>query len=149
MTHCAKCNKANRGCYDADTLRYVKDAGCDLAQGYFIGRPMTGDAVLGWTEREAWRLRPSATHRSFLQSTTAAGESSDMARIEVRRERPANMDIKAITARVSGITGLLSALPRLINTAFGILDKTVSAIGRLYRKCTGNRQATIRAHDHL
>lgn len=36
------------GVEDAWTLGFLREAGCDLAQGYFIGRPMDVDAVLHW-----------------------------------------------------------------------------------------------------
>jgi len=66
LGHSLELRVVAEGVEDADTLRYVEDVGCDLAQGYFIGRPMSGDAVLGWIQRESSRLRPSATQRSFL-----------------------------------------------------------------------------------
>jgi EAL domain-containing protein (putative c-di-GMP-specific phosphodiesterase class I)/ActR/RegA family two-component response regulator len=36
------------GVEDLATFSFLKDIGCDLAQGYFIGRPMHGDALLHW-----------------------------------------------------------------------------------------------------
>jgi EAL domain-containing protein (putative c-di-GMP-specific phosphodiesterase class I) len=36
------------GVEDADTLAFLKDLGCDLAQGYHIARPMTGEAAAAW-----------------------------------------------------------------------------------------------------
>ncbi|HEX4152345.1 MAG TPA: EAL domain-containing response regulator [Steroidobacteraceae bacterium] len=54
------------GVEDSDTLRYLRDIGCEMAQGYFIARPMTGAAILEWTAREASRLVPDAAQRSFL-----------------------------------------------------------------------------------
>jgi len=36
------------GVEDAGTLAYLRDIHCDMAQGYHIARPMTGDKVLGW-----------------------------------------------------------------------------------------------------
>lgn len=36
------------GIESAETLEYLRSIGCDLAQGYAIGRPMSGDAVLTW-----------------------------------------------------------------------------------------------------
>lgn len=36
------------GVEDLGTFGFLKDAGCDLAQGYFIGRPMNGEAVSHW-----------------------------------------------------------------------------------------------------
>jgi EAL domain-containing protein (putative c-di-GMP-specific phosphodiesterase class I)/FixJ family two-component response regulator len=66
LGHSLELRVVAEGVEDADTLRYVQGVGCDLAQGYFIARPMSGDAVLGWAAREASRLRPSATQHSFL-----------------------------------------------------------------------------------
>ena len=39
------------GVDDLSTLKYLNTLGCDLAQGYFIARPMWGDAVRGWAEQ--------------------------------------------------------------------------------------------------
>jgi EAL domain-containing protein (putative c-di-GMP-specific phosphodiesterase class I) len=39
------------GVEDLDTLNYLNTLGCDLAQGYFIARPMWGDAARSWTEQ--------------------------------------------------------------------------------------------------
>lgn len=36
------------GVEDAVTLEFLRNIGCDTAQGYFIARPMPGDAVTGW-----------------------------------------------------------------------------------------------------
>ncbi len=36
------------GVEDAETLDYLRDIGCTLAQGFYIARPMAGDAVLEW-----------------------------------------------------------------------------------------------------
>lgn len=36
------------GVEDEWTLGFLRDIGCDLAQGYFIGRPMDGDAMRTW-----------------------------------------------------------------------------------------------------
>jgi EAL domain-containing protein (putative c-di-GMP-specific phosphodiesterase class I)/ActR/RegA family two-component response regulator len=37
------------GIEDAETLNYLGRLGCDLAQGYYISKPMSGDAALDWT----------------------------------------------------------------------------------------------------
>jgi EAL domain-containing protein (putative c-di-GMP-specific phosphodiesterase class I) len=39
------------GVEDIETFNYLNDLGCDLAQGYFIARPMPGEAARTWTER--------------------------------------------------------------------------------------------------
>lgn len=36
------------GVEDAETLAYLTEIGCDLAQGYYIARPMPGTAVRAW-----------------------------------------------------------------------------------------------------
>jgi len=42
---------AAEGVEDAEILEYLKQIGCDLAQGYFIGRPMSGDQTEQWMTR--------------------------------------------------------------------------------------------------
>lgn len=49
------------GVEDQDTLDYLQEIGCGLAQGYYISRPMAGADVLAWyfareEEREVFRL---------------------------------------------------------------------------------------------
>ena len=39
---------AAEGVEDAEILEYLKQIGCDLAQGYFIGRPMPGGETEHW-----------------------------------------------------------------------------------------------------
>jgi EAL domain-containing protein (putative c-di-GMP-specific phosphodiesterase class I)/FixJ family two-component response regulator len=41
------------GVEDGPTLGLLEEAGCDFAQGYFISRPMPGDAVRPWLRRYA------------------------------------------------------------------------------------------------
>jgi EAL domain-containing protein (putative c-di-GMP-specific phosphodiesterase class I)/FixJ family two-component response regulator len=41
------------GVENAETLEYLKQIECDLAQGYFVGRPMNGDALEQWIARRA------------------------------------------------------------------------------------------------
>lgn len=36
------------GVEDENTLEFLKDTGCDFAQGYFIARPMPGNSVAEW-----------------------------------------------------------------------------------------------------
>ncbi len=43
------------GVENADDWRFLRDSGCDLAQGYFIARPMPAMAVAGWATE--WRER--------------------------------------------------------------------------------------------
>jgi len=39
------------GIEDVETLDYLSNLGCDLAQGYHIARPMAGDAAMEWVRR--------------------------------------------------------------------------------------------------
>jgi EAL domain-containing protein (putative c-di-GMP-specific phosphodiesterase class I) len=39
------------GVEDLSTLNYLNSLGCDLAQGYFIARPMAGEAARAWVEK--------------------------------------------------------------------------------------------------
>jgi EAL domain-containing protein (putative c-di-GMP-specific phosphodiesterase class I) len=43
------------GVEDSDDWRFVSAAGCGIAQGYFIGRPMPGPAIAAW--HEEWKAR--------------------------------------------------------------------------------------------
>jgi len=38
------------GVEDLDTMEYLKEIGCDLAQGYLISRPLPGDQALEWAQ---------------------------------------------------------------------------------------------------
>lgn len=42
---------AAEGVEDQETLDYLNSLGCDLAQSYFISRPMPGDAARNWVEQ--------------------------------------------------------------------------------------------------
>lgn len=48
------------GVEDADDWDFLQKSGCDLAQGYFIARPMPADKVLEWAA--GWRARWAAEH---------------------------------------------------------------------------------------
>jgi EAL domain-containing protein (putative c-di-GMP-specific phosphodiesterase class I) len=43
------------GVEDSDDWKLLRLTGCDLAQGYFIGRPMPADALPGWIA--SWNAR--------------------------------------------------------------------------------------------
>ncbi len=48
------------GVEDADDWSFLQKSSCDLAQGYFIARPMPADQVLAWAA--GWRMRWAAEH---------------------------------------------------------------------------------------
>ena len=54
------------GVEDASTLEYLTAVGCDLAQGYFIARPMASDAVADWCSK--WESG-EAKHRAARSSS--------------------------------------------------------------------------------
>lgn len=54
------------GVEDADDWGFLLQSGCDLAQGYFIARPMPADQVLDWVA--AWRARWAREHAGGLSS---------------------------------------------------------------------------------
>lgn len=45
------------GVEDADDWRYLRQQGCDYAQGYYIARPMPGRDLPAWIDRWAVRVR--------------------------------------------------------------------------------------------
>lgn len=45
------------GVEDQETLDYLNSVGCDLAQGYLIARPMSGDAARMWTQERRLQSR--------------------------------------------------------------------------------------------
>jgi EAL domain-containing protein (putative c-di-GMP-specific phosphodiesterase class I) len=54
------------GVEDAETMQYLREAQCDLAQGYFIARPMPGEAVWEWLENDAQRSDRGGAQRPLL-----------------------------------------------------------------------------------
>jgi EAL domain-containing protein (putative c-di-GMP-specific phosphodiesterase class I) len=43
------------GVDDPSTLNYINTLGCDLAQGFFIARPMSGEAASSWAKQRVFR----------------------------------------------------------------------------------------------
>jgi EAL domain-containing protein (putative c-di-GMP-specific phosphodiesterase class I)/ActR/RegA family two-component response regulator len=54
------------GVEDAETMQYLRDVRCDRAQGYFIARPMPGEAVWEWLEHHARRFHSGGAQRPLL-----------------------------------------------------------------------------------
>jgi len=48
LSHSLELSVVTEGVEDIETLDFLRDIGCDLAQGYYIARPMAGDAVADW-----------------------------------------------------------------------------------------------------
>ena len=51
LAHALGMRVVAEGVDSAEALELVADLGCELAQGFFIGRPMRGDLVPDWIER--------------------------------------------------------------------------------------------------
>lgn len=49
------------GVQDRDALQLLEMLGCDTAQGYFISRPRTAEALEIWLHESEWGLRPQDT----------------------------------------------------------------------------------------
>jgi EAL domain-containing protein (putative c-di-GMP-specific phosphodiesterase class I) len=45
------------GVEDEATWRRLTDMGCDLAQGFWIARPMSGEDLMEWLRKTSWGLR--------------------------------------------------------------------------------------------
>jgi EAL domain-containing protein (putative c-di-GMP-specific phosphodiesterase class I) len=39
------------GVENEDTLRYLSDAGCEQAQGYFLSKPVPSDYLIDWLQK--------------------------------------------------------------------------------------------------
>jgi diguanylate cyclase (GGDEF)-like protein/PAS domain S-box-containing protein len=47
------------GVEELDTLRRLEEMGCDLAQGYYISRPVPADTLMTWLTENSWGLKRS------------------------------------------------------------------------------------------
>jgi diguanylate cyclase (GGDEF)-like protein/PAS domain S-box-containing protein len=45
------------GVEDSETLRRLEEMGCDLAQGYFISRPVPAATLMAWLSENSWGLK--------------------------------------------------------------------------------------------
>jgi EAL domain-containing protein (putative c-di-GMP-specific phosphodiesterase class I) len=42
------------GVEDGESLRMLRDFGCDMVQGYFVSRPLPGADFLAWIRDSPW-----------------------------------------------------------------------------------------------
>jgi EAL domain-containing protein (putative c-di-GMP-specific phosphodiesterase class I) len=61
------------GVEDLVDWNFMRVRGCDVAQGYFIARPMPGDEIPGWLAK--WEVRRAALTAGTLASNHGPGES--------------------------------------------------------------------------
>lgn len=64
-------NVVAEGVEDVADWAHVKQSGCDEAQGYFIARPMPGDALPAWVK--AWRAPADGPAGARLEGRSADG----------------------------------------------------------------------------
>jgi len=48
------------GVDDAETMEFLRQIGCDRAQGYYVARPMEGEQTLEWTLETSARSHKGA-----------------------------------------------------------------------------------------
>ncbi len=44
------------GVEDESSLTFLRDVGCDIAQGFFIAKPMPADSLTAWATTSTWRI---------------------------------------------------------------------------------------------
>lgn len=64
------------GVEDEEQLNFLKSQGCDIAQGYFISKPLSAEKYLAWLERWPYGVRQSIGS-SVNDSILLAHDSSD------------------------------------------------------------------------
>ncbi len=56
------------GVEDEEQLNFLKSQGCDIAQGYFISKPLNSEQYLAWLERWPYGVQTSDSHTESLPS---------------------------------------------------------------------------------
>jgi EAL domain-containing protein (putative c-di-GMP-specific phosphodiesterase class I) len=65
LGHSLELRVVTEGVEDDATLRLLHDLGCDVAQGFFVGRPVPGNELLAWLARDA-TARAAGTAQHLL-----------------------------------------------------------------------------------
>jgi EAL domain-containing protein (putative c-di-GMP-specific phosphodiesterase class I)/GGDEF domain-containing protein len=65
LAHALGMRVVAEGVDSAEALASVKELGCEIAQGYYIGRPMRSDLVTEWLARYAANATSTQTSRAF------------------------------------------------------------------------------------
>jgi diguanylate cyclase len=60
------------GVEDDATLQALEEVGCDVAQGYFLARPMAADALRGWLAAHTARAIPTPRMVATVDPLTGA-----------------------------------------------------------------------------
>jgi EAL domain-containing protein (putative c-di-GMP-specific phosphodiesterase class I) len=48
------------GVEDESSLAFLRDVGCDIAQGFFIAKPMPAESIVEWATTSTWRIAVEA-----------------------------------------------------------------------------------------
>ncbi len=64
------------GIEDAWTLGFLRDLGCDLAQGYYIGRPMSAEQLIPWSQER--RAHTEARRQADLRALGLVGSPPEL-----------------------------------------------------------------------
>ena len=59
MGHALALTVVAEGVEDQETVEFLRDLGCDRAQGYHIGKPMPVEQILRWLVESPWGRRTS------------------------------------------------------------------------------------------
>jgi diguanylate cyclase (GGDEF)-like protein len=64
LGHRLGCGVVAEGVEDEGSLELLRRLGCDLAQGYFISRPLSGDVLLPWVQRTRAKFEDGGGQRA-------------------------------------------------------------------------------------
>ena len=48
------------GVEDESSLAFLREVGCDIAQGFFIAKPMPAESIAEWATTSSWRIAVEA-----------------------------------------------------------------------------------------
>ena len=85
MAHNLGLKVVAEGIESAEAMQHLKTIGCDVGQGFYIGRPMDADAILSWHEQ--WSGSPLSKRRK----RTSRVRASDTASVGKYRRRKASV----------------------------------------------------------
>ena len=82
MAHNLGLKVVAEGIETADSMQYLKQIGCDIGQGYHIGRPMAADEVVAWHEH--W-IASAVSNRRKRNPRIRRGETGSVAKFRAKK----------------------------------------------------------------
>jgi len=64
------------GVEDEDQLNFLKSQGCDIAQGYFISKPLSADEYVQWVQRWPYGVQAPAASNVVPMGLPAASNAA-------------------------------------------------------------------------